>query len=49
MWDVSVAAITDIALVDILECLEDKLAEQLLAVIDCIKARGFSSLSGVLL
>lgn len=47
MWDVSVAAITDMALVDILECFDDKLAEQLLAVIDCIRAKGFSSLSGV--
>lgn len=32
--EVKVAAITDIALVDILECLDDKLAEQLLPVID---------------
>lgn len=48
MCDVSVAAITDMALVDIFECFDDKLAEQLLAVNDCNKARGFSSLSGEL-
>lgn len=45
--EVRVAAITDMALVDILECFDDKLAEQLLAVIDCNRTNGFSSLSGV--
>jgi hypothetical protein len=38
---------TDMALVDILECFDDILAEQLLAVMDCISANGFSSFSGV--
>jgi hypothetical protein len=40
---------TDMALVDILECFDDILAEQLLAVMDCISANGFSSFSGVVL